>query len=136
VCAAEHAVRNLDTVTNDPARAMVARRRNRLNGAFEAIENMPLPIDDDFEALIVLIATHFAGSHRTSFTLSAFRDVQLWVPLVEGKLQRSKEKKRFDVSYSLLVLTSTSLADGIPAKRRACWRGSGWNVSQALFARN
>lgn len=62
--AAEHAISNFYPVPDDAARAVIACRRDRLNGALETVKRMSFPIDVDFETLIVVIATNVAGSHR------------------------------------------------------------------------
>jgi hypothetical protein len=64
VCATEYPVADLYAVTNDAARAVIARGSDRLNRTLETVERVSLPIDVDLETLVVLIATKFAGSHH------------------------------------------------------------------------
>src|SRR5215216_6940365 len=57
----------LKPVSDDPDAADLARRRHRLNGAFEAVERMGFPVLDDLEGLVVFVAAGFTARHgRTS----------------------------------------------------------------------
>src|SRR3712207_5745682 len=48
---------------NNPAAAVRARRRQNLNGAFEAVKHMGLSSHRDLKGLVVIISTLFALSH-------------------------------------------------------------------------
>ena len=50
-------------VPDNPALAMGAGRRQRLDRAFEAVEDMTLAGDNYFECLVVLVFANFAFSH-------------------------------------------------------------------------
>jgi hypothetical protein len=63
VCAAEKAPLDLGSVTDDPATAILAGRRQSVDGTLEAIKDMPLTSDNDFERLVVIVAAYFAPSH-------------------------------------------------------------------------
>ena len=65
VGAAEKATANLRAMTNHSAPAMLTDWRNRLNRALEAIERVPYTGSDQFESLIVLVATNLAFRHTT-----------------------------------------------------------------------
>src|SRR5438445_9599970 len=65
VGAAEKATANLHAVTNHSAPAMLTDWRNRLDRALEAIERVPGTGGDQFESLIVLVATNLAFRHTT-----------------------------------------------------------------------
>ena len=65
VGAAEKATANLHAMTNHSAPAMLTDWRNRLNRALEAIECVPCTGSDQFESLIVLVATNLAFRHTT-----------------------------------------------------------------------
>src|SRR5512146_2052183 len=61
----ERAVR-LDAVADDPAAAMGADRRELLDGAFEAVEDMPVSGGHDLEREVIVVAAHFADRHGAS----------------------------------------------------------------------
>jgi len=50
-------------MSNDAALTMLTDWCQRLNRAFEAIKKVRLFILDDFEALVIFIATSFTGFH-------------------------------------------------------------------------
>lgn len=50
-------------VAHDPAVAMWANRRERVDCAFEAIEGVTLAADDYFKCLVIVIFANFAFSH-------------------------------------------------------------------------
>jgi hypothetical protein len=54
---------HLDAVSDDPAIAMLAYGRDRLNRAFEAIEGMPDAGRNQFESFVVIVAANFALCH-------------------------------------------------------------------------
>jgi hypothetical protein len=64
VRATEHVLCNFHPVTDDPAQAMTARRRHRLYRTLEAIEDVPLPLNENFKAFVVFVPALFACSHR------------------------------------------------------------------------
>ena len=54
----------LDAVTDDPAFAVFACRRQHVDGAFEAVEDVCRAIDrSDFERLVVRVSAELAGCH-------------------------------------------------------------------------
>ena len=75
VGAAEKTTANLHAMTNHSAPAMLTDWRNRLNRAFEAIERVPCTGSDQFESLIVLVATNLAFRHTAPhlFRCTVFR---------------------------------------------------------------
>jgi len=52
-----------DAMTNYPAVAVGANRRQRVDRAFEAIEGMTLAGNDHFKRLVIFILANFACSH-------------------------------------------------------------------------
>jgi hypothetical protein len=60
----------LNAVTDDPAIAVHADRRQRVDRAFEAVERVTLPANDYFEGLVVFVFTNFTCRH-TSVTRAA-----------------------------------------------------------------
>ena len=64
-CRAEnHAGLALDAVTDNPATAVIARRRQFVNGAFKAIERVRCTGDRDFKRFVILISANFTRTHR------------------------------------------------------------------------
>jgi hypothetical protein len=55
-----------DAMADDPALAVRTRRRERMNGALEAIENVRLPGVNDFEGLVVIVPADLALGHGAS----------------------------------------------------------------------
>jgi hypothetical protein len=53
----------LDAVANDLALAMSARRRDGVNRAFEAIEDVCATADSNFETLVVFVSADLASRH-------------------------------------------------------------------------
>jgi hypothetical protein len=49
------------------ASAMLAFGSQRLDGAFEAIEQMRFAIHRNFERLVIVISTTFTSSHNSSY---------------------------------------------------------------------
>jgi hypothetical protein len=58
--AAEHLAVGLDAVTDNAAIAMVAMRRERMDGAFKRIERHGLSGGHDLERLVIVIAANIA----------------------------------------------------------------------------
>jgi hypothetical protein len=56
---------------DDPASTMRTLRRERLNGAFEAVENMAFVPDGYFEGLVIVISADFTGRHLLSFRFTS-----------------------------------------------------------------
>ncbi len=50
-------------MSDDPAMAMRANWRERVNRAFEAVERVVLPANDYFKRLVIFIFANFAGRH-------------------------------------------------------------------------
>jgi hypothetical protein len=68
-------------MSDDPAPTMRTLRRKRLNGAFEAVENMAFVPDGYFEGLVIVISADFTGRHSCPFVLRADRRPVLhWMP--------------------------------------------------------
>ena len=65
--AVERATR-LDPVAHNPAAAMGAHRRQRMNRALEAVEDVGLTSDDHIHGLVVLIAADLADTHQSTST--------------------------------------------------------------------
>ena len=61
--AAEDLSVGFNAVSHDPAVAMRANRRQRVDRAFEAIECVMLSCYDHFERLVIFIFANFACSH-------------------------------------------------------------------------
>jgi len=64
VGAAEKAAANFDAVPDHSTFAMFTNRRDRLNGAFEAVEGVPRARGYQLEALVIFVTTNFARCHR------------------------------------------------------------------------
>jgi hypothetical protein len=64
VRATEHVPCHFHPVTDDPAQAITARRRHRLNCALEAIEDVPPSLNENFKAFDIFVPALFACSHR------------------------------------------------------------------------
>ena len=60
---AEKLAANLDAMADHSALAMLANRRNRLNGTLEAVKCVPRSRGDQLESLIVVITADFAFRH-------------------------------------------------------------------------
>jgi hypothetical protein len=58
-------------VSDDPAVAVGADRRQRVDRAFEAIERVTLPGNNHLERFVILILANFACSHTTSLSHEA-----------------------------------------------------------------
>jgi hypothetical protein len=63
-------------VTNDPASAVCAGGCQRVDGAFETIENMRDPAHPDLKTLIVHVAAYFT-SHTVCLTASFVHNLPL-----------------------------------------------------------
>src|SRR5918999_4755776 len=63
VRAAVHGAVRLDAVPDDLAAAVVAGRRDGVDGALEAVEHVRLAAASDLHRLVVLVAAHFALGH-------------------------------------------------------------------------
>jgi hypothetical protein len=59
-------VRGFGTMAYDPTPTMSTDGCQLLNGAFEAIEDVPVPGGNDLEGEVVVVAADFAHRHRTS----------------------------------------------------------------------
>ena len=66
VGAAVDRVRDFGAMADDPTSAMGTDRCQLLNGAFEAIEDVPTPGGNDLEGEVVVVAADFADRHRAS----------------------------------------------------------------------
>jgi hypothetical protein len=65
--AAEDLSVGFHAVPDDPAVAVRADRRQRVDRAFEAIEGVTLASNDHFKRLVILIFANFACSHTQFF---------------------------------------------------------------------
>ena len=52
-----------DAVADDPAAAVRANRRQRVDSALEAIESVMLPANDHFKRFVIFIFANFTCSH-------------------------------------------------------------------------
>jgi hypothetical protein len=66
---AEKLAANLDAMADHSAMAMLANRRNRLNGTLEAVKCVPCSSGDQLESLIVFITADFASRHLAPHSL-------------------------------------------------------------------
>jgi hypothetical protein len=64
VCTAEEVAADFNAVADHPAFAMFANGCDGLDRTFEAVEGMPRARGNQFETLIVVIATNFALCHK------------------------------------------------------------------------
>ena len=53
----------LDAVADDPAVAVRANRRQRMDRTFEAVESVTLSAHDDFKRLVTFVLANFACRH-------------------------------------------------------------------------
>jgi hypothetical protein len=63
VDAAENLPVCFNAVSDNSAVAMRANRRQRVDGALEAVERMVLPANDHFKRLVIFVFANFACSH-------------------------------------------------------------------------
>jgi len=68
--AAKNGAFALDTVANDLAPAVPARRSERMNGTLKTIKHVMSAIQDDIERLVVFVAAHFARCHGDLLSLA------------------------------------------------------------------
>ncbi len=66
VGAAVEAVLRLRAMADDPTPTMTTNRCQLLNGAFEAIEDVPAATGNDLEGEVVVVAADFTDRHKTS----------------------------------------------------------------------
>jgi len=66
--AAEESPSDFHSMTDDGAPAFLAAGRNRLDGAFEAIEGMAIARRHQLKALVVFVLADLARSHKSSCT--------------------------------------------------------------------
>jgi hypothetical protein len=70
-CAAEeHAMLILRSMPKNPAAAVVARRRQRVNRTLEAVEGVGRAAQRYLKGLVVVVTTNFTGFHRMLHKLS------------------------------------------------------------------
>src|SRR5687768_9841681 len=62
----------LHAMTNHPAPTMGARGRQRMNGAFEAVEDVRLTLHSYFKTLIIYVTTYFTSPAIASLCCSRF----------------------------------------------------------------
>jgi hypothetical protein len=63
----KHPAGNFDTMADDSAPAMLAGRRERMNRAFETIEDVSGVVTPDLKRLVIVISTNFAFCHDRSW---------------------------------------------------------------------
>ncbi len=80
VRAAEEPAVRLDAMADDLAPAVLAHRRNRLNRALEAIEDMDCALGVYLEGHVVVIAAHLALRHDDSSCPSPRRAGPILIP--------------------------------------------------------
>jgi hypothetical protein len=56
----------LDSMSDDPAAAVVARRRQHGDRALKAVKDVPLAGGQYLEGLVVLVSAVFALTHKTA----------------------------------------------------------------------
>jgi hypothetical protein len=94
--ATENLCVRFDTVADNPAVAMRADRRQRVDGALEAVKSVTLPSNHDIKRLVIFVLTNFTYRHnrnvshevssvRVSFNLarrlSVFGDPESAIPV-------------------------------------------------------
>ena len=67
VDATENLSISFNAVPDDPAIAMRANRRERVDGAFEAVESVVLPADDYFKRLVIFVVANLTCCHTQMF---------------------------------------------------------------------
>jgi len=72
VDAAENLSVSFNAVPDDPAVAMCANRRQRVDGALETVEGVVLPADDHFKRLVIFVFANLACSHTQMFRAAVF----------------------------------------------------------------
>jgi hypothetical protein len=65
--AAENLSVSFNAVPDNPAIAMRANRRQRVDGALETVESVTLPGDDHFKRLVIFVVANLTCSHTQSF---------------------------------------------------------------------
>ncbi|MCK1713077.1 MULTISPECIES: hypothetical protein [unclassified Bradyrhizobium] len=78
--ATEKGTRLLQAVSDDTDSTMIAGRRERVNGAFEAIERMRFAVHRDLKGLVIIIAAGFTCRHdlSPSPTSQMYPEVAKW----------------------------------------------------------
>src|SRR5262245_30005726 len=69
VGAAEVLAVALDAVADNADAAVVALRRQLVDGTLEAVERVPAPVQRDFDGAMILVAAGLAGAHENSDSL-------------------------------------------------------------------
>ncbi|SRR5437762_1670751 len=67
VDAAENLFVSFNAVPDNPAIAMRANRRQRVDGALETVEGVVLPADDHFKRLVIFVVANLTCSHTQMF---------------------------------------------------------------------
>ena len=65
--AAENLSVSFNAVPDNPAIAMRANRRQRVDGALETVESVVLPADDHFKRLVIFVVANLTCSHTQMF---------------------------------------------------------------------
>jgi hypothetical protein len=68
VDAAENLSVSFNAVPDNPAIAMRANRRQRVDGAVETVESVVFPADDHFKRLVVFVLANLTCSHTQMFS--------------------------------------------------------------------
>jgi len=80
--AAEDLATLLHAVSDDPAVAVRANRRERVDRAFEAVEGVVLTGNDHFKRLVIFIFANFACSHTSLSRAAAHAEVSGFIDSV------------------------------------------------------
>jgi hypothetical protein len=67
VDAAENLSVSFNAVPNNPAIAMCANRRQRVDGALETVEGVVLPADDHFKHPVIFVVANLTCNHTRMF---------------------------------------------------------------------
>jgi hypothetical protein len=97
VGAAEALPIRFQSMPNDPAPAMLASRRQRMNRAFKAVKDMALPAHHHFKALVVVVSANFTLCHKNSPEKSPplrAKGATIASPLMESAVMRVQTRYR------------------------------------------
>src|SRR5437879_6189158 len=130
---AEHLVVRLDTVADDPATAVLAMRRQRVDRALEAVEDMTATISRHFHDLVVLVLAHLTARHivlpggRRPAAPPAVEDAR-WLPVTgwwracHPAIQRATGSR--ESSRGSRISCISAWVSSWPARRSSSWRSA------------
>lgn len=112
-------------MADDPATAVRTDRRQRVDRALEAIEDVPLSAHDDFKRLVVFVSANFAFRHtqfvrargglwRCFFTSVAVRIRSLQILLVLNQTESYQRSPSFPGRKELFMQTSDATGAAPP----------------------